>query len=143
MASLREDILDHFADTLTGATPAGTRVYRSHRLLREQDVPPAILIVPVRETLNEGQRGHYSGRALLVRVSVYARGTIADQAADATCIAVHAALMADETCDDNAIRLSPGETEWIFEDADTDAIRVDMHYEAYYTSRRASLTERP
>lgn len=142
-ATVRERIIGAIAAALAGVTPAGAAVYRSHRLVREQDAQPAIVVVPVRESVPDGQRGHHLTHLFTVRVSVYARGDVADQAADETCAAVHAALMADETCGGHALRLAPGDTDWIFEDGDIDAVRVDLHYEALYTTRRASLTERP
>jgi hypothetical protein len=76
-------------------------------------------------------------------VSVYARGEIADQAADALCADVHAAIMADETLGGYAMRTGPAATDWRFSDDDQDAVQVDMLYEVVYTTRRASLTERP
>jgi hypothetical protein len=41
------------------------------------------------------------------------------------------------------MRTGPAATDWRFSDDDQDAVQVDMLYEVVYTTRRASLTERP
>jgi hypothetical protein len=143
MTTLRESMLVALQAALTDATDAKDRVYRTRRLPAVQDAWPCIVIVPEREETEAGQRGHYLTHKLGVRVSVYARGDIADQAADALCADIHALIMADETLGGSAMRTGPAATDWRFSDDDQDAVQVDMLYEVVYTTRRASLTERP
>lgn len=143
MSTLRETLLVALQAALANATDAKDRVYRTRRLPEVQDGLPCIVILPEREETDASQRGHYLTHRFAFRVSVYARGEIADQAADTVCAQVHAAIMADESLGDVAMRTGPTATDWRFSDDDQDAVQVDMLYEATYTTRRASLTERP
>ena len=143
MSTLRETALAALQTALTNATDAKDRVYRTRRLPDVQDAWPCLVILPEREETDAGQRGQYLTHRLAVRVSVYARGAIADQAADDVCAQVHAAIMGDETVGNVAMRTGPSATDWRFSDDDQDAVQVDMIYEITYTTRRASLTERP
>jgi hypothetical protein len=143
MSSLREQMLAAAQAALIGATDADDRVYRSRRDIRVQDERSAIVLVPVSEECDPGQKGIHQTHRLLIRFTVYARGPVPDQAADAICAQLHLALMADETLGGVAVRTGPVSTQWRFSDDDQDAVQVDALYEAIYSTRRASLTDRP
>jgi hypothetical protein len=143
MSSLREQILADLADTLTDATDAQDRVYRTRRLALVQDERPAILVMPESEDVDGSRPGMYSVRTLSVSVLVYARGEIADQAADDLCVQVHALLMADESRGGTAMRTVPGGTSWRFSNDDMDAVEVSTTYQIVYNARRESLDQRP
>jgi hypothetical protein len=140
VASLREQILANFAAVVDGATTAG--VHRAGFLLREHSESPAIAIAPSGEQVDNA-RGLYVTHTLSIRLSIYARGAIPDQAADAVAVAVHAALMADETLSGKAMRLSLESTNWQFDTDDVDAVRVDAIYQVIYNARRSALDQRP
>lgn len=140
MASLREQILTNFAAVVDGATTAG--VHRAGHLLREQSESPAIAIAPAGESVDNA-RGLYVTHVLTIRLAIYARGAIPDQAADATAVNVHAALMADETLSGLAMRMSLEATSWSFDPDDVDAVRLEALYQVIYNARRSALDHRP
>lgn len=143
MSSLREQILADLADTLADATDAQDRVYRTRRLALVQDERPAILILPESEEVDGTRPGLYTLRTLSVTVNVYARGEIADQAADDLCVQVYAAVMADETRGGVAMRTAPGGTSWRFSNDDMDAVEVSQSFQIIYNARRTDLDQRP
>jgi hypothetical protein len=147
VSSIREQALAAILTALTGATDAGVRVYRRHVLPPDGSPWPSIAIKPVREECDAAQRGHYTTHRLAVLITVYGRtesiqDVPPDQAADAVCAAVHAALMADETLGGLVMRTSLTATDWSF-DEDPFAGMVGCTYELMYSTRRESLTERP
>lgn len=143
MATLRDQMLDAIQAALLDATDAKDRVYRTRRVTTVKDSEPAILVLPYKEDTDHEQRGTYTTRRFEARISVFARGEVADQAADLVCADAHAAIMADETLGGLALRCAPLETTWRFSDDDMDAVEVDCRYMITYTTRRASLTTRP
>lgn len=113
--STRETILAAFATQL--ASVASGRVYRSRR----EQIPtlPAVLILPRGGRSVEFVLGVMDNE-LTVSVGVLAKGDTPDTAADATLLAVHAALIADRSLGlGNDVQLLPDfEYDPDFEDYD-------------------------
>ena len=113
--STRETILAAFATVM--ASVASGRVYRS----RKEQLPtlPAVIIEPVGATASELSLGAMD-HDLTVTVAVYAKGDTPDNAADATLLAGHTALIADRALGlGNGITLMPDfSADWSFEDFD-------------------------
>lgn len=113
--STRESILAAFATVM--ASVASGRVYRSRR--EQLPTLPAVIIEPQASASSELSLGAMD-HELTVSVAVYAKGDTPDNAADATLLAGHTALIADRSLGlGNGITLNPDFTaDWSFEDYD-------------------------
>lgn len=127
--STRETILAAIATQL--ASVASGRVYRSRR--EQLPTLPAVIIEPVSgrgEEIALGAMDH----ELSVSVAVFARGDTPDNAADATLLAAHTALIADRALGlgvTNGVTLMPDfECDWNFEDYDY--VRAEHRYRVLY-----------
>lgn len=91
---IRERILARLQAVLSGATPAGARVFRSRRVALEAVELPAIVIEPGPETTSNV--GSFTDRnELPVDIVVIARGDPFEQLTAPVEEAAHRALMAD------------------------------------------------
>ena len=127
MPSTRENILAAFATVM--ASVASGRVYRS----RKEQLPalPAVIIEPRSCSSSEIALGAMD-HDLTVSIAVYAKGDTPDNAADATLLAGHAALIANRSLGlGNGITLMPEFTaDWSFEDYDH--VRAEHTYRVTY-----------
>lgn len=125
--STRETLLNALLVTLSGV--AGGRVYRS----RKEQLPtlPAVVIRPESEE-DTGEAIGVTDTLLNVAITVYARGDIPDQAADATLSDVYAALIANPTLGlTSDVQIMPGRVvSWAVEDVDDAAVTltIRIHY---------------
>lgn len=125
--STRETILAAFATQLAGV--AGGRVYRSRR--EQIGTLPAVIVSPDSASGEEFVLGS-TDHDLTVAVFILAKGDTPDSAADATVVAVHAAIMgATDLGLGSDVQVSQRfETEWDFEDYDY--VRVILRYRVSY-----------
>lgn len=125
--STRETILNAIQVALSGV--AGGRVYRSRK--EQIQTLPAVVIRPESEE-DTGEELGVTDTLLNVAVTIYARGDIPDQAADATLSAVYAALIANPTLGlTSDVQIMPGRiVSWQIEDVDDAAVTlvIRIHY---------------
>jgi len=123
----RETILAAFAKQL--AAVASGRVYRTRR----DQLPdlPAVIIEPESATTSEIVLGAMD-HELAVSVAIYAKGGTPDNAADATLLAAHAAVIIDRSLGlGNGVQVRPEfEAEWNFDDYDY--VKAIHHYHVTY-----------
>lgn len=134
MSSTRETILAAFATVMSSV--ASGRVYRS----RKEQLPtlPAVIIEPVSASASELALGAVD-HDMTVSVAVYAKGDTPDNAADATLLAGHTALIADRSLGlGNGVTLMPDfSTDWSFEDYDF--VRAVHTYRVTYRTTGADF----
>lgn len=125
--STRETILAAVATQLAGV--ASGRVYRSRK--EQIGTLPAVLIEPVGCQTGEIVLGAMD-HELTVAVAVLANGDTPDNAADATLLAAHTALIANRSLGlGNGITLMPDFSgDWNFEDYDF--VRAEHRYRITY-----------
>jgi hypothetical protein len=139
VASLREQIVAAIAATLTG-TPAGSNVFRSRVVPITRGLSPAIVVTPTGEEVNP-TLGTKATRKLDVRVEVIARGSIPDNAADATCVSAHAKIMADKRLGGLCVGIGERGTNWDIQDADLDAVSVVTTYTVVYQTNVLNIDQ--
>lgn len=127
--STRETILAAFATVM--ASVASGRVYRSRR--EQLPTLPAVIIEPVSASASEIAMSAMD-HELFVTVAVYAKGDTPDNAADATLLAGHTALIADRALglgSANGVTLMPDfAANWSFDDYDY--VRAEHTYRVLY-----------
>lgn len=136
--SVRETLLAAVAALLTNTTPAGANVFRSRVVALTRNELPAIVVKPKAETVDNETR-KLAFRNLGIEIEVHVRGDIPDQQADATLVAIHAALMADRTLAGKCAYILETETQWDFADADQSAGMIVMSYDITYVTTFNSL----
>ena len=140
--SLRETLIASVVTRLTNTTPAAANVFRSRVVALTRNELPAIVVKPKSERV-DNNTNRISMRYFTVEIEVHVRGDVPDQQADATLVAVHAALMADQTLGGKCARIIERETQWDFADADQSAGMVAMSYEIIYLTPTGDLTRAP
>lgn len=141
MNTHRETILLAVMAAVTGATPAGNRVYRSRAEAFARDELPAIVVKPGGETPQHIATG-LTQRGFDVHLEFHARGTPADQIVDPLIAAAHKVLMADQTLGGAVARLIEKEThEPEFAEADETAVHIAVTYTATYMTTATDITQ--
>jgi hypothetical protein len=140
MTTRREDILAEIASTLAETTGVGSRIYRSRVEPLTRGESPALVIEPISDTAEQNTSLPKLDWSLTVRISVIVRGTIPDQAADATVQSLHSKLMADLTLDGNAYDIQPVGVSFDLVEADQPAGVISCDYLVRYRTALADLT---
>jgi len=140
MTTRREDILAEIASTLAETTGVGSRIYRSRVEPLTRGESPALVIEPISDTAAQNTSLPKLDWSLTVRISVIVRGTIPDQAADATVQSLHSKLMADLTLDGNAYDIQPVGVSFDLVEADQPAGVISCDYLVRYRTALADLT---
>ena len=140
--SLRETLIASVVTRLTNTTPAAANVFRARVVALTRNELPAIVVKPKSERV-DNNTNRISMRYFTVEIEVHVRGDVPDQQADATLVAVHAALMADQTLGGKCARIVERETQWDFADADQAAGMVVISYEIIYLTPTGDLTRAP
>jgi hypothetical protein len=113
-------------------------VYRSREAALARAEGPAIVIRPDNEAV-EFKAGVLAMRDLTVTMEVIARGQVPDQIADPIVAAMHAKVMADPTLGGRVARTIEDGTKWEFEEADMNAVSVQVRYKLRYLTAANSL----
>jgi hypothetical protein len=140
--SVTEQMMEYLAAKLTAAT--GFTFYRS----REGAVGRSEGLVGILE--EDEQEDEYQATTrvmstIVAKVTVIARATSATPApstiADPARVAIHAAIMTDQTLGGLAAVTVPEGTKWTLEKADRTALEVEMRFKIRYATRIADLTQ--
>lgn len=136
-ASVEEQILEALFTKFSGLS--GFTTYRSRKaavMLQEGTV----LILQPKNTPVTRMAVTVTKRDFTIQTEILARGDIPDQVADPVRIAVHAALLADQTVGGLALSIVEEETEWEFDEADLTAVSVTARYRIIFATPANSLT---
>lgn len=139
MTTKREQILAAVATMLAPTAGATGRIYRSRQEAFSRNESPAVVIEPGPESAaTEPASTCKIDWTFTLVVAVYARGVIADQAADPVVKSVHSLLMADRSINGLAMDLWPLGRDPQFEKADLAAVWEVLTYRVRY---RTSVTD--
>lgn len=138
MSTLREGILNAVVTTLSTALGSSGTVWRSRDAALARNETIAVTVHPDAEAV-EFLASRHAKRSLVVSVTIFARGDIADQVADPVVQQMHAALMADDTLGGRVARIIEEATKWDFEVADKNAVAVEVKYRMFYLTPANSL----
>ncbi len=141
MATLREQILAAVKTLLSGATPAGTNVYRSRAEPFTRDELPAIVIEPKTEDVTSLAQ-EISERLLGLEVIIHVRGDVSDTVSDTIAQPAHAVIMADQTLGGLCARVIEKSSNWEFADADSTANKLTLTYDVKYHTKSKDLAAR-
>ena len=136
--TIREKILARMKtnlDTITTAT-----IYRSRVEPLARGEVPAIIIEPVNDQPVDTNFFDKLDHTMRVRVTTLVRAALPDDNSDAFTQLVHSKLMADQTCNSNALDLTPDRTEFSLYEADVPLGVVTQDYLVRYRTSRTDLT---
>lgn len=140
MATRRENILAQIASVLTGTTGVSTRIYRSRVEPLTRGESPALVIEPISDTAEQNTSLPKLDWSLTVRVSVIVRGSVPDQAADATVQSLHSKIMSDLTLNGYAYDVQPVGVSFELVEADQPAGVIACDFLVRYRTAVADLT---
>jgi len=121
-------------DSIVGAT-----VYRSRVEPLARGESPAVIVEPVNDQPSEQFYNKLQWN-LRVRVTVIVRANVPDDDSDTYTQQVHARIMADPTCDGNALDIDPDRVDFNLYEADVPLGVISMDYMVMYRSGRTDLT---
>lgn len=134
----RELILARMKSNLDSAI--GATVYRSRVEPLARGEVPAIIIEPVNDQPTDTNFFDKLDWTLRVRVTTFVRADIPDDSSDTFTQQVHSLLMADQTCNGNALDLTPDRTDFNMYEADVPLGVISQDFLVRYRSSRTDLT---
>ena len=137
MTTLRENILARIKTNLD--TISGVSVYRVRTTPLARGEVPAIVLEPVSDSPSEDSFVKTMW-TFQVKCSVFVRNDAPGNTADAFVEEVHSKIMADPTCNGNALDIDAGNTDFSFFDADVPLGVVEMNFLVKYRTDREDLT---
>ena len=135
--TVREKILARIKTNLDVISDA--TVYRSRVEPLSRGEAPAIIVEPVSDQPSEVFSSKLQW-TLRVRVTVIVRANVPDDDSDTYTQQVHARIMADPTCDGNALDIDPDRVDFNLYEADVPLGVISMDYMVMYRSGRTDLT---
>jgi hypothetical protein len=136
--TIREKILARMKSNLDAITTA--TIYRSRVEPLARGEVPAIIIEPVNDQPVDTNFFDKLDFTMRVRVTTLVRAALPDDNSDAFTQLVHSKLMADQTCNGNALDLTPDRTEFSLYEADIPLGVVTQDYLVRYRTSRTDLT---
>jgi hypothetical protein len=136
--TIREKILARMKTNLDAITTA--TIYRSRVEPLARGEVPAIIIEPVNDQPVDTNFFDKLDFTMRVRVTTLVRAALPDDNSDAFTQLVHSKLMADQTCNGNALDLTPDRTEFSLYEADIPLGVVTQDYLVRYRTSRTDLT---
>ena len=136
--TVREKILLRMKSNLDAITTA--TIYRSRVEPLARGEVPAIIIEPVNDQPVDTNFFDKLDFTMRVRVTTLVRAALPDDNSDAFTQLVHSKLMADQTCNGNALDLTPDRTEFSLYEADVPLGVVTQDYLVRYRTSRTDLT---
>ena len=136
--TVREKILLRMKSNLDAITTA--TIYRSRVEPLARGEVPAIIIEPVNDQPVDTNFFDKLDFTMRVRVTTLVRAALPDDNSDAFTQLVHSKLMADQTCNGNALDLTPDRTEFSLYEADIPLGVVTQDYLVRYRTSRTDLT---
>lgn len=133
--TVRELILRHVYTLLSSVVT----VYRSREapVIRQEGV---VAIMAPEEDESEYKALAMIKKTMILKITVIARGDVADSVADPVIGQIHLALMADSTLGGLAALIVDESTKWDFELADQNAVAVEMRYKIQYLTSAKDIT---
>lgn len=139
MISIREQILTKIMTALEAGN-IGAPVYRSRTEAVSRSQSPCVIMMPGSDTAMQVDMPFFDW-TLSVHVVVYVRDKIADQKVDPFIIAIHAAILADETLGGLVMSVLPGTTHYQLTDADDTACVATCEFRVRYRTSQQDLTQ--
>ncbi len=136
--TIRERILARRKTNLEAITTE--TIYRSRVEPLARGEVPAIIIEPVNDQPVDTNFFDKLDFTMRVRVTTLVRAALPDDNSDAFTQLVHSKLMADQTCNGNALDLTPDRTEFSLYEADIPLGVVTQDYLVRYRTSRTDLT---
>ena len=140
--SLREQILARCAVVLTGATPAGTNVFRARETSITRAVSPAICVL-YGGSQGVERNGGIDAHHITIEVAIFVRGDPWDSLADAIDVPAHAALLADPGLQALGCQLLREGDQPEAQEADRTAGTLTVNYRASFRTRAADISAAP
>jgi hypothetical protein len=131
MTSVREQILSAVVTALNGSGTIGGTVFRSRSAAQARTDGIIIVVEPSADQAEQRVIPKIDWR-LTVSVTVIARGSIPDQAADPVVQEVHKRIMADLTLGGLCYDVQPQMSSWDIVSADKDAAVVTNTFDVLY-----------
>lgn len=142
MSTVRELITARTAACLVGVTPAGANVFRSREASITRALTPAIVVMPVDETVR--RMGSFTdAHELTLAVEIFTRGDPWDSLADATAEVVHRVLVADPTIQSYQADVRRTQTNYESQEADRTAGVLTCLYAITYLAKAADVAANP
>lgn len=132
MTTIRENILSTLATTLASVSGVSGRVYRSRVEPIARNESPAVIIEPVSDQATIPDTISRIHWRLIVRVMVYVRANVPDQAADSIVQSVYSKVMQDPTVGGYAIDVRPVSVSFEMLEADVAAGVITNEFEVLY-----------
>ena len=136
--TVREKILLRMKSNLDAITTA--TIYRSRVEPLARGEVPAIIIEPVNDQPVDTSFYDKLDWTMRVRVTTLVRAAVPDDDSDAFTQLVHSKLMADQTCNGNALDLTPDRTDFSLYEADVPLGVSSQDYLVRYRTKRTDLT---
>ena len=136
--TVREKILLRMKSNLDAITTATIYLSRVEPLARGE--VPAIIIEPVNDQPVDTSFYDKLDWTMRVRVTTLVRAAVPDDDSDAFTQLVHSKLMADQTCNGNALDLTPDRTDFSLYEADVPLGIISQDYLVRYRTKRTDLT---
>lgn len=140
MTTRREQILTTLATTLSSVAGVNGRVYRSRVEPIARNESPAVIIEPVSDQPTVPDAIGRMRWRLTVRVMVYVRANVPDQAADSIVESVYSKVMADTTVGGYAQDVYPTAVNFEMLEADVAAGVITNEFEIVYQTAYSDLT---
>jgi hypothetical protein len=101
---------------------------------------PAVIIEPINDQPVDTSFYDKLDWTMRVRVTTLVRAAVPDDDSDTYTQQVHARLMADQTCNGNALDLTPDRTDFSLYEADVPLGVISQDYLVRYRTSRTDLT---
>jgi len=142
VTTLREQITARAAAALTGATAAGSNVYRSREASIARGITPAIVCLPDGE--QDTRVGSYTDKHdYTLNVAIFVRGDPWDQVADQVAEVAHRVLMSDAQLLALVVDVRKVSSDYEGEEADRTAGTLSARYRFTYLSKAGDISLAP
>jgi len=132
MTTRREQILTTLSNSLASVSGVNGRVYRSRVEPIARNESPAVILEPVQDQADQPDVVGRINWRLTVRVTVYVRANVPDQAADSIVQSVYSKMLQDTTVGGYAMDVRPVNVSFETLEADVPAGVITNEFEVIY-----------
>lgn len=140
MTTRRESILTALATALASVSGVNGRVYRSRVEPIARNESPAVIIEPTQDQADVPDVIGRINWRMTVRVTVYVRANVPDQAADPIVQSLYALVLADPTVGGRALDVKPVSVNFESLEADVPAGIVTSDFEVLYQTSYSDMS---
>lgn len=140
MTTRRESILTALSTALASTSGVAGRVYRSRVEPIARNESPAVIVEPVSDSPVAPDTVGRLTWNLTVRVTVYVRANVPDQAADSIVQSVYSKVMADTTLGGAALDIMPGSISFEMVEADIPAGAITSEFVVMYQTSYSDVS---